>query len=79
MNLLEYIKILDSLGVEDLAKRCGTSAGQIRQVAYGNRRANAQLAIAIDKATSGRVPCEDLRPDIDWQYLRDSVAPVQAA
>ncbi|MDT4679101.1 transcriptional regulator, partial [Escherichia coli] len=25
---------------------------------------------AIEKATGGAVTCEELRPDIDWAYLR---------
>lgn len=25
---------------------------------------------AIEKATGGQVRCEDLRPDVDWGYLR---------
>lgn len=79
MNLLDYIKSPESIEVEALAGRCETSVGQLKQVAYGNRRANAQLAIAIDRATAGKVTCEELRPDIDWKYLRESAAPVRAA
>lgn len=72
MTLLEYIKGLDKAELEAFAESCETSVGQLRQVAYENRRANAGLAIAIDRFTSGKVPCEELRPDIDWKYLRRS-------
>ncbi|CAI8809034.1 hypothetical protein D3C77_595470 [compost metagenome] len=72
MNLLDYIKGLDFAQLEALAESCKTSAGQLKQVAYGNRRASAGLAIAIDRVTSGGVTCEELRPDIDWPYLRRS-------
>lgn len=36
------------------------------------RRGNvpAEHCPGIEKATSGEVRCEDLRPDVDWQYLR---------
>lgn len=27
----------------------------------------------IEKATGGVVRCEDLRPDVDWSYLRQTV------
>lgn len=74
MTLLEYMKALDRDGVERLAVDCCTSIGQLKQVAYGNRRAGAPLAIAIDRGTAGQVTCEELRPDIDWQYLRGSSA-----
>ena len=32
--------------------------------------------IAIEKATAGAVRCEELRPDIDWGYLRNN--PIQS-
>ena len=69
MKLLDYIKGLDKEGFQSFATSCGTTVGQLRQVAYG-RRASAELVIAIDRASGGEVPCEELRPDIDWQYLR---------
>lgn len=75
MTLLDYIKPLDKPALEALAKRCSTTAGQLRQVAYGNRRASASLAIALDRETDGEVRCEATRPDIDWAYLRNSAAP----
>lgn len=70
MTLLEYIKILDDVQLKTFASRCNTSVGQLKQVAYGNRRANAALSISIDRHSDSRVTCESLRPDIDWQYLR---------
>lgn len=70
MTLLEYIKKLDRVQLEEFAAICETSVGQLKQVAYEHRRANAALAIAIDRNTKGEVPCEALRPDIDWKYLR---------
>lgn len=70
MELIEYIKGLDQAQLHAFAVNCSTSVGQLKQVAYGHRRANASLAIAIDRNTGGEVPCETLRPDIDWQYLR---------
>lgn len=27
---------------------------------------------AIERATNGQVRCEDLRPDVDWGYLRST-------
>lgn len=72
MSLHVYIKALDRAALDDLAKRCQTTAGQLKQVAYGNRRANAGLAINLERETEGQVTCEELRPDIDWAYLRQS-------
>lgn len=70
MTLLDYIKGLDKDQLEKLAAACDTSAGQIKQVAYGHRRASAALSIAIDRESCGVVPCEETRPDMDWAYLR---------
>lgn len=74
MTLLDYIKALDKPQLEAFALSCRTTVGQLRQVAYENRRASAALAIEIDRNSCGSVPCESLRPDIDWQYLRHSSA-----
>lgn len=71
MKLLDYMKGLDKQKLETFALTCGTSVGQLRQVAYG-RRAGAELAIAIDRSSCGEVSCEEVRPDIDWEYLRGS-------
>lgn len=73
MTLLDYIKPLDKAALIALARRCGTTPGQLKQVAYGNRRASASLAIALDRETEGAISCESTRPDIDWAYLRNSV------
>lgn len=72
MNLHEYMKPLGKEEIWVLAERCKTTPGQLRQVAYGNRRPAASLAIDLDRETSGVVSCEELRPDIDWAHLRQS-------
>lgn len=72
MTLSEYLKTMDKDGLEAFACRCGTSVGQLKQVAYGNRRASAGLAVCLDRETGGVIRCEALRPDIDWAYLRQA-------
>ncbi|HBP47520.1 YdaS family helix-turn-helix protein [Pseudomonas sp.] len=72
MSLYSYIKTLDKPTFDYFAGACQTSVGQIRQVAYGNRRASAKLAINIERETCGVVTCEELRNDIDWAFLRKS-------
>lgn len=74
MQLLnDYIRQLSEVSrsaVDDFARRCGTTAGQLKQVAGGYRRAGESLAINIERESGGAVRCEDLRPDVDWEYLR---------
>ncbi|OLU23102.1 hypothetical protein BVH03_23015 [Pseudomonas sp. PA15(2017)] len=74
MTLIDFIKGLDKEALEGFAACCGTSLGQLKQVAYGHRRASAALSISLDRETGGRVPCEETRPDIDWAYLRGKAA-----
>ncbi|MDN6872925.1 YdaS family helix-turn-helix protein [Pseudomonas citronellolis] len=69
MKLIDYIKPMTKEELDAFAARCGSTVGQLRQVAYG-RRASADLAIRIDMASDGVVNCEDIRGDINWAYLR---------
>ncbi|MDX9944266.1 MAG: helix-turn-helix domain-containing protein, partial [Azonexus sp.] len=38
----------------------------------GKRRIPAAACPSNEKATGGAVRCEDLRPDVDWAYLRST-------
>lgn len=81
MQLADYLKALSSDqrdGIKRFAERCGTSAGQLKQVAGGHRRAGESLAINIERESGGEVRCEDLRPDVDWSYIRGT-SPVSNA
>lgn len=79
MNLHDYIKSLDKDALDNFASKCGTSSGQLKQVAYGYRRPGAALAICIERESGRAVSCEELRPDIDWAYLRSSDSAKTAA
>ena len=35
----------------------------------------AEYCPAIERATGGKVRCEDLRPDVAWDVLRDQAEP----
>jgi DNA-binding transcriptional regulator YdaS (Cro superfamily) len=56
------------------AERCGTTYGHIRNVSYGQKACAPELAINIERESGGAVRCEELRPDVDWAYLRRSRA-----
>ena len=36
----------------------------------GKRRFPAELCPVVERHLVGAVTCEELRPDVDWQYLR---------
>jgi len=67
-----YFKALTKDEREQLAHQVGTSAAYLWQIAYKQRRCNESMAIEIEKASKGAVRVEDLRPDVDWAYIRSS-------
>lgn len=76
MNLKQYLKSLDEAQAEDFAKRCGTSVAYLKKLAggWGGAQSGEGLAINIERESDGAVTCEELRPDVDWDFLRGSVA-----
>ncbi len=72
MTLNEYLKSLTKNEINNFAAKCRTTKGQLKQVALGNRRAGESLAINIERETSGQIRCEELRPDVDWAYIRST-------
>jgi len=68
MNLLDYTN--QNGGQTKLARALGLSAVVVHHWAHGIRPVPAERCPAIERATSGSVRCEDLRPDVDWGYLR---------
>lgn len=75
MNLKTYLSGHKQV---DLARQLGVTQGAVHQWAVGLSRPSAERCIQIEKATSGAVRCEDLRPDVDWSYLRGTASIVAA-
>jgi len=75
MSLKTYLFGLSMADRARLADRCGTTYGHLRNVSYGQKPCAAELAINIERETSGAVRCEDLRPDVDWGVLRATATP----
>lgn len=70
-SLIDYIKAMPTeYEREAFAKRCGTSLGYLKLVMYGNRNCSAALAINIDRESKGLITCDELCPDVDFNYLR---------
>lgn len=72
MSLKPYLLSMSMPEREDFARRCGTSYGHLRNVAYGHKPCSAELAINIDRESGGRVTCEELCQVADWAYVRGS-------
>jgi hypothetical protein len=63
------IKTMEGLG----AHLGGISKGAVSQWKLPGRQVPAEHCPAIERLTGGEVRCEDLRPDVDWAYLRANV------
>lgn len=64
---------LSKMTVEErkaFAKACLTTLGNLQQIIYVNKKCGAALAIRIDKESEGKVPCDELCPDVDFDYVR---------
>ena len=70
MNLNEYLSKPGKAA--DLARSIGVSAVLVSQWKTLIRPIPAERCPEIEKATGGAVRCEELRPDVDWAYLRKS-------
>lgn len=69
-----YLLGLTPDGRKEFAKECLTTVGNLQQIIYVNKKCSAPLAIRIDKASKGKVPCDSLCPEADFDYLRNQPA-----
>ncbi|MGC3963861.1 MAG: helix-turn-helix domain-containing protein [Rhodocyclaceae bacterium] len=53
-----------------MAKMLGVSRSALGQWKQPDRQVPAKYCPLIERLTAGFVSCEDLRPDIDWGYVR---------
>lgn len=58
-----------------LASALGISPVMVSQWVSGLKKVPAERCPAIERATGGAVLCEELRPDVEWQVLREQAAP----
>jgi DNA-binding transcriptional regulator YdaS (Cro superfamily) len=61
-----------------LAARCGVTQAAVSKWVLGGR-VPAERCVEIERATSGAVRCEELRPDIEWAVLRRAAPPALPA
>jgi DNA-binding transcriptional regulator YdaS (Cro superfamily) len=77
MKLSEYIAtsrgkatwLADCVGVEPAA---------VSYWASGHRSPTIENCKKVEFVTGGQVTCEDLRPDLNWDYLRSQAAKAAA-
>lgn len=73
MNLKDHLASLDPAKEATLAADSGATVGHLRNVASGFRAASPILASAIERATSGAVTRQSLRPE-DWHLIWPELA-----
>lgn len=66
-------------GFAALARLLEVSPPTVHQWASGARPVPADRCPQIERVTHGKVTCEDLRPDVDWAYLRGTAKKRKAA
>lgn len=47
------------------------SQSYMSQLVHGHTSISVFRATQIERLTDGKVKCEELRPDIDWSFLRN--------
>lgn len=68
MNLSDYLKEADLTQME-FARRLGVTQGMVAFWLH-MKPPTIERCIQIEKLTERKVSCEELRPDVDWAYLR---------
>lgn len=74
-KLLTYINSLSKVDRAQFILACGTSEGYLRKAVCINQKIGSDMCINIERESSRAVMCEDLRPDIDWGFLRAAARP----
>lgn len=74
-KLLAYLNALSKADRQRFASNCGTTEGYLRKAASIRQTISADLCIKLAKACEGAFTCDDLRPDVDWQFVRESGGP----
>ena len=69
MNLNEYLS-QEKITQAQLGEMLGVSQGAVGQWTLPGRRIPAEHCPSIERISKRQVTCEEMRPDVDWAYLR---------
>lgn len=69
MNLDQYLSE-NNIVARQFASELGVPPPLLSQWRTNDRRVPAERCPDIERATLGAVKCEELRPDVNWAYLR---------
>lgn len=71
-----------AIAIVGTQSRLASALGVVPQVVHNwlaRGKVPADHCPSIERVTLGAVRCEDLRPDVDWAYLRGSACNVKQA
>lgn len=71
-KLLDYLNQLDPKSRAEFCKGAGTSEQYLRKACSLRQQMGPQLCINIERASNRAVLCEDVRPEVEWKYLRQT-------
>lgn len=77
-KLLTYINGLPLADREPFAVKCGTTIGYLRNACSTKKKMSLELCLSIATESANAVRPEDLRPDVDWVYMRNAMLLAQA-
>ena len=78
-EVLAYLATLPPDEREAFAARCRTTVGYLRKAASVGQCIGEDLAIRIERESNRAVTVEQLRPDVDWAYIRGTNCTQQQA
>ncbi|MDA3979859.1 transcriptional regulator [Gallibacterium sp. AGMB14963] len=70
MQLKDFLVKTGRGSIAKLSKHINVKSSNISFWANGVRKVPAKYCVEIEKWSCNQVTCEELRPDIDWSYLR---------
>lgn len=72
MKLDQYLSE-NKIVARQFASALGVPPPLVSQWRTNERRVPAERCPDIERETNGLVTCEELRPDVDWAYLRKAI------
>lgn len=70
MDLRTYLNAAPRGAGAQLARDLGVAPETVSQWKAGSKRPSIEHAIRVERITRGVVRVEDLRPDMDWSFMR---------
>lgn len=78
-KLLAYLNSLPKAERTDLVTRCETTEGYLRKAISKGQRLGESLCINLERESGRAIRCEEMRPDVDWAYIRSTNPTTQEA